>query len=453
MSGNKSGGIRKIASGIVSFVVIVILFRACTGDFDKAASDITNGAYGSGEQKSGSVKSGSPTEANGQDGVADGYGMASFQAPVEQIIDDYHQKGYTYVWLTSHELKNDNGNIGEMGTVDTVHMQAVYMDPNGFYQVTEEIGAVYAWWGSEIGWKNNYDVATLANSDMAGFNGTYWKLGISEDSDSRYLYETAASLIGEDVMSQYNADSSTVGIYFAFENFEVFNARIEDAQHFDKIRIYIDLPEKNEIGTASVLVDGNIYSVPLRLRNASGGGYNSKLSIGEGAIFCFECAERYGDCNVGYNISRDWGLIHISAEEYKAALQGQVQTVHTADMEESSKESGGNTQESFGMYDLENYLDTLYPAEVGDDIVSLYTDSSGNLCVWYGNSATEEEYYSKTYEEYVIHESSLYGNADGKTDEFVFMDNGRVDVLLDGYGSTHYQSYIREETYFSTGSN
>ncbi len=449
MSGNKNGGIRKIASRIVSFIVIVVLFRACTGGFDKAASDIANGAFGSGESKSGSVQS----AKNGQNGVANEYSMTSFQVPVEQVINDYHEKGYTYVWLVSHELKNDNGNLGEMGTVDTVKMQAVYMDPNGFYQVTEEISAVYAWWGSEIGWKNNYDVAALANSDMTGFNGTYWKLAISEDSDSSYLYEAAASLIGEDIMSQYNAGSSTVGIYFAFENFEAFKARIEDVQHFDKIRIYIDSPEKNEIGTASVVVDGDIYSVPLRLRNASGGSYNSKLNIGEGAIFCLECAESYSDCNVSYNVNRDWGLIHILAEEYEAALQGRVQTVHMAGMEESSKESGSNTQENFGMYDLEKYLDTLYPAEGGDDIVSLYTDSSGNLCVWYGNSATEEEYYSKTYEEYVIYEYSLYGNAGGKTDEFVFMDDGHVDVLLDGYGSTHYQSYIREEAYFSTGSN
>ena len=444
MSGNKSGGIRKIASGIVSLVVIVALFRACTGGFDKAASDITNGAYGSGESKSGSVQS----AENGQDGAADGYSMTSFQVPVEQVINDYHEKGYTYVWLTSHELKNDNGNIGEMGTVDNVYLRATYIDPNKYYHVTEEIGTVYGYWGSEIGWKSNYDAATLANSDMTGFNGTYWKLGISEDGDGSYLYETATALIGEEIMSQYNAGSSTVGIYFAFENFEAFKARIEDAQHFDKIRIYIDSPEKNEIGIASVVVDGDIYSVPLRLRGASGGGYNSNLHIGKGASFCFECVERYGDCNVKYGLNTDFGLVPISAEEYEATLRGRVQTVHTAGIEESSKESGSNTQENFGMYDLEKYLDTLYPAEGGDDIVSLYTDSSGNLCVWYGNSATEEEYYSKTYEEYVIYEYSLYGNAGGKTDEFVFMDDGHVDVLLDGYGSTHYQSYIREEAYF-----
>lgn len=44
----KGGKLRKIASGIVSLAVIIILFKACTGSFDQAASDATNGAYGSG---------------------------------------------------------------------------------------------------------------------------------------------------------------------------------------------------------------------------------------------------------------------------------------------------------------------------------------------------------------------------------------------------------------------
>lgn len=44
----KGGKLRNIASGIVSLAVIIILFKACTGSFDQAASDATNGAYGSG---------------------------------------------------------------------------------------------------------------------------------------------------------------------------------------------------------------------------------------------------------------------------------------------------------------------------------------------------------------------------------------------------------------------
>ncbi len=45
----KGGKLRKIVSGIVSLAVIIVLFKACTGSFDQAASDATNGAYGSGK--------------------------------------------------------------------------------------------------------------------------------------------------------------------------------------------------------------------------------------------------------------------------------------------------------------------------------------------------------------------------------------------------------------------
>lgn len=44
----KGGKLRKIVSWVVSLAVIIVLFRACTGSFDQAASDATNGAYGSG---------------------------------------------------------------------------------------------------------------------------------------------------------------------------------------------------------------------------------------------------------------------------------------------------------------------------------------------------------------------------------------------------------------------
>ena len=39
---------------------------------------------------------------------------------------------------------------------------------------------------------------------------------------------------------------------------------------------------------------------------------------------------------------------------------------------------------------------------------------------------------------------TLYGRTGADTDEFIFMGDGYVDVLLSGYGSTHYQSYMRE---------
>lgn len=117
----------------------------------------------------------------------------------------------------------------------------------------------------------------------------------------------------------------------------------------------------------------------------------------------------------------------------------------------TSGESSSHTQENAGASDVEAYLDTLYSAEGGDDIVSLYTDDNENLCVWYGSTSTEEEHYSRIYEDYTIEDGALYGRTGADTDEFIFMEDGYVDVLLSGYGSTHYQSYMREEAYFNGG--
>lgn len=112
---------------------------------------------------------------------------------------------------------------------------------------------------------------------------------------------------------------------------------------------------------------------------------------------------------------------------------------------------GNNTQESADASDLEAYSCTLYPASFsdssgkfeigGDSIISLYLDESGTLSVWYGS--TEEEYYSLTYDTYTIKDDVLYGYAGSTVDEFNFMEDGYVDVLLSGYGSTHYQLYIK----------
>lgn len=116
-----------------------------------------------------------------------------------------------------------------------------------------------------------------------------------------------------------------------------------------------------------------------------------------------------------------------------------------------SGESSGSGQESAGAADVEAYMDTLYSAEGGDDIVSLYLDDNGKLCVWYGSVSSEEEYYSRAYDSYTLADDTLRGSAGADTDEFIFMEDGHVDVLLSGYGSSHYQAYMREEAYFNGG--
>ena len=128
------------------------------------------------------------------------------------------------------------------------------------------------------------------------------------------------------------------------------------------------------------------------------------------------------------------------------------------DMDESevaAQETGiENEDENRNATDLNVFLGALYSIYDGDCHVSLYLDDAGKLCVWYGNEGADEAYYTQTYDAYAIEDHVLYGYAGDFTDEFDFLEDGivegHVEVLLAGYGSNHYQTYIREEEYFGT---
>ncbi len=104
--------------------------------------------------------------------------------------------------------------------------------------------------------------------------------------------------------------------------------------------------------------------------------------------------------------------------------------------------------------DINEYLGALYSIYGGDEQVSLYLDGAGKLCIWNGNEGADEAYYALTYDAYAIKDHVLYGYTENFTDEFDFLEDGivegHVEVLLAGYGSNHYQTYIQEEEYFST---
>ena len=354
----KCGGFRRITGGVVSLLTIIALLTACSGSSDDSGLDKEQSLQENPVTEEQEKETDTNDVAMQQDGVADGYEMMSVQAPTDQIISDYHEKGYDSVWLTSHEVNKEDGEVGEIGTTDTVNMQVTYADPNGYYQITEEIGAIYAYWGPEMGWKNNFDAGTLVSCDITGFNGTRWKL--ISDSDigyEGYNFERATSLIGSDTMSQYDIDSSKVSIYFALENFDIFTVEIEDANYFNKVRFYDDPYEQNEIGTVTVVVDGDVYSTPLRLKGASGDSYHSNLLIAEGASFYFDCAERYDECYVAYSANGESDITPISSEEYEVALQGQVQEIETST---SERENDEDTYNAGNEFDMARVNDTYY---------------------------------------------------------------------------------------------
>lgn len=315
----KDKGICRIAGRVIFFMATIVVLTACTGRYDKTTQ-------GDLELDADLTEDLTKDLTEEQDGIGEEYKTMSFQVPTDQVISAYHEKGYGTVWLISHEVENINGEIGEIGTTDSINLRVTYADPNGYFSVTQDVSAIYAWWGEEIGWKNNYDMAmTLVSCDMTGFNGTYWKLASDSDIESAGYafsnYDIALSLLGEDIMKQYDNHSSTVSIYFALENFEVFSPEIEDLRYFDEINFCGDILGENKAGTIHVVVEGDVYSVPLRLKYKSG-GYDSKLLIAQGARFYLCGATQYDTCKIFYSVDGGSNMIPMSIEEYKKAISG-----------------------------------------------------------------------------------------------------------------------------------
>jgi len=57
-----------------------------------------------------------------------------------------------------------------------------------------------------------------------------------------------------------------------------------------------------------------------------------------------------------------------------------------------------------------------------------------------------DTYYEQIYDSFAIAGSTLHGYAGNVDDEYELIDSGMLDVLLSGYGSTHYQTYIKLQT-------
>lgn len=113
--------------------------------------------------------------------------------------------------------------------------------------------------------------------------------------------------------------------------------------------------------------------------------------------------------------------------------------------------SGQEEQDTDASAEGDPYNETLYPVGYGDDIISIYCDENDILHVWYGNASTDEEYYSYAYDSYAYENDVLYGYSEYGADEFEYMPDGYVDVLLTGCGATDYLTCMTEELYFSGG--
>lgn len=309
-----------------------------------------------------------------RDGVSDKYVMQPIQAPTEQILNEYHEKGYQNVLLTSHTVKKREG------IIDEVYLQAQYMDPNGLYQVTEEIGALYPYWGTELGWINNMELGSLLDYDLTGFNGTYWKYAELLYDGKWDKYNIASELLGEEIINKYDTDS-VIDIYFTFYNFDVLDAKIEDVYNFERIRFYKDSAEPVEIGTATVVINGERYRTSLKLASASGGSYHSDMLVAEGASICVRGENSTDNCYISYSIhNSDGGDIKlISEEEYNKAVTGAVIDVSEIEKNEiiSDEELSGQSDDS-SIGQIINYADRYNKVLDEIDAAMEY----GSYCLW-----------------------------------------------------------------------
>lgn len=191
-----------------------------------------------------------------QDGVSDTYEAYSFQMDTNKIIDEFHDRGFEYVWLTSHEVSwPEDGQLGDIGTSDVVYLDAAHIDENGYYYVTEEYGVLYNYFGEGIGWANNLiELQQVKNYSFDGFNDTYWKIGASGGVNQIALY----------LFDKYiDENSDKADIYLSFSEFENFNDDIivPVGGSDREACFYADHP----VGTMYLILNGEVFSSEINL--------------------------------------------------------------------------------------------------------------------------------------------------------------------------------------------
>ncbi len=213
------------------------------------------------------------------DGVSSSYGNVSGMVDTGSVIADYHDKGYTYVWLESHEVKApDDGKAGDYGTIDEVTLKATYVDEDGLYHFTKEIIALYVYWGDQLLWHNNYELGTIVECDASGFNDTYWKV-IDRGDDAEEQYNEVTSLLdnaeSKSVPSQDEARTSEC--YLAFYNFDQLQPS-NDIYNPE----YVELKNGSRVdnATAVFVINGEAYSKPLKIKYEMGSSYPSLIYNG-----------------------------------------------------------------------------------------------------------------------------------------------------------------------------
>lgn len=193
--------------------------------------------------------------------------------------------------------------------------------------------------------------------------------------------------------------------------------------------------EKNSAEIVEIGWGGDSYNDSFMIHLVMGAMYNygAGTTINENTLTSNETENKYAESKITEQEEREENEYENDAEEYEDDIEP-----YEDDIEEYINTS-----------DISSYLDTLYSIYDKNEIINLYMNDAGYFCSENKNTETNEEYYSQVYETYMIENGVLYGYAGDIADEFDFWEDGHVEVLLDGAGSTHYQSYVRDVAYFN----
>lgn len=330
------------------------------------------------------------------EGVSDNYKNVSGMVDTDRVINDYHEKGYTYVWLESHEVKASDGKkVGESGTQDIIKLKATYVDKDNLYYFTEEISAIYMYWGDAIGWANNYDAGELLECDVTGFNNTYWKV-IDDGSDPMDLYYEADDFFEKEVLDM-NGEISSISMYFAFENFDMLQATNVMNEKMKSAEVKLTAEYGNQVGTILCVINGIAYSVPLSFKSYTGGTkYGSYLDIdkkGSKVEFTLNNRSDTSYVEVTYDsrittasdmermLVSGIYIIPVTEEEYLSA-QDSVAVINPDSGEENSISSNNYDSDSYvgletegELFDVEDESTVVSSDSGEDDFILPYSDS------------------------------------------------------------------------------
>lgn len=194
-----------------------------------------------------------------KDGISDDYIYTSYMVDPDKIMEDYYEKGFTYVWLKSHEgAESENDS-------DHVYLQATHEDPNSMYYAIYDIEA----WYTKISGTYEIFMDTAETSllcDLSGFNGTCWKL---TNSAWYTMYDFVDDFSGyfeglESISTEADGVEHSYDVYFYFDDLGKYYAEIDDDLYsLRNDYSTIELRMSNSFGTMIILLDGTVYEIPI----------------------------------------------------------------------------------------------------------------------------------------------------------------------------------------------